>query len=412
MRRRLIIFSLLLILLIGFIFREKETVDVCQTVNCIINESNIFFNDFVHSEGTKIINESGEEIKFRGVNLGGWLMWEGWIWGAGFESETKIRNRLEALVGPEELKRFEKGIYENFITEQDIQEISQMGFNVVRVPVNHTFLEDTDNLIILDNLLSWCEKYNIYVVLTLHSAPGGQANFFTSDPDNVLLWHSEEHVKQTISLWHMFSERYKNRKIIAGYDLLNEPVSNNQQVVELYSALIATVRSTGDPHLVIVEGNDYAKDLSLFEKPLSENILYSFHMYTWFGEDREKQLNELVAITNQQNVPLWAGEFGQNTYEMIDSTITLFEKNNLSGWAFWTWKKVPDKYPYLVGIQTTANWDLVSGYIKSWFGSNKPDRQQAISGMNEFVRSVRYENTMKDQKLNDILKKHLQTPPR
>ncbi len=72
-------------------------------------------------------------------------------------------------------------MYQNFITERDIEMISQMGLNVIRVPFNHTLLEDDAHPYqykesgwkFLDQLLIWSEKHRVYVVLDLHSAPGG-----------------------------------------------------------------------------------------------------------------------------------------------------------------------------------------------------------------------------------------------
>ena len=38
----------------------------------------------------------------------------------------------------------------------------------------------------LDNLVSWCEKYGIYIVLDMHGAPGGQTGQNIDDSPNNL----------------------------------------------------------------------------------------------------------------------------------------------------------------------------------------------------------------------------------
>ena len=403
--RRLII--LLLVILIGFVVLnflfKSESINICENFDCVINESNLNFENFVHSQNQTIVDYSGKEIKLRGVNLGGWLMWEGWIWGAGFDSQTKMLKRLEEATDKRSLDWFKKNVYKSFVTESDIEAISDLGFNVIRVPINHAFLEDPENWSILDNLIDWCKKYNVYIVLTLHSAPGGQANFFTADPDKILLWDSKENISQTLTLWKQISERYKEEKIIAGYDLINEPSAEDSQVVDLYKALVAVLRNNGDKHMIVIEGNNFAKDFNIFQSPISKNQTYSFHMYTWFGDDREKLLNRYTELSKKQNVPIWVGEFGENEYEMLESTVDMFENRNLAGWAFWTWKRLPNKYPALVEIESSGKWNIVANYIKSFFVLKKPTKQEMIEGMDYFLNTVRFENNRVNNKMLEIL---------
>ena len=98
-------------------------------------------NPMVHQQGTSLVDGNGKPIKLRGVLLEGWLMWNGPLWGTGLNPETHIRNRLKALVGEAETARFEKAIYDTFITERDIQMIARLELNVVRIPFNHSVLE-------------------------------------------------------------------------------------------------------------------------------------------------------------------------------------------------------------------------------------------------------------------------------
>ncbi len=68
------------------------------------------------------------------------------LWGAGLTSETKITNRLEEMAGKANTEKFRTAVYENYITEKDIELIAELGLNVVRVPFNHTILEDSNPL--------------------------------------------------------------------------------------------------------------------------------------------------------------------------------------------------------------------------------------------------------------------------
>ncbi len=281
-------------------------------------------NPMIHASGTKIVDGEGNPIKLRGVILEGWLQWNGTLIGAGLTSEKTINERLTKLVGKEEAERFQKGIYDNFITEKDITEIARLGFNVVRIPFNHTILEDDKKPYVykesgwkhLDKVLDWCEKNKVYAVLDFHSVPGGQSMHFVSDPDSKKVWDSEDNMNRTVALWREIAKRYRDREIVAGYDLLNEPEPPKGNVlVSAYARIIKAIREVDQNHMVILEGGAIAAtDFSMFDRPLDSNQTLSFHTYNLFGNDLDKkQLDGFTKKSKSLNVPLWNGEFGAHT---------------------------------------------------------------------------------------------------
>ena len=84
-------------------------------------------NPMVHQVGMQIVDLDGNPLKLRGVVLEGWLQWSGHVWGLGFISETQIMNQLTPLIGPEAAQTFRTGVYDNFITERDIEMIAELG---------------------------------------------------------------------------------------------------------------------------------------------------------------------------------------------------------------------------------------------------------------------------------------------
>jgi hypothetical protein len=79
-------------------------------------------NPMLHQQGTRIVDASGAEVHLRGVNLGGWLLWEGWIFGNGIlTSETTIRTRMTQVIGKQDTQQFQSDIQNTFITEADIR---------------------------------------------------------------------------------------------------------------------------------------------------------------------------------------------------------------------------------------------------------------------------------------------------
>ncbi len=358
----------------------------------------------VHAEGTKLVDGSGKTVFFKGILLEGWLQWNGVIWEAGFQSETDLLKRLETLVGAEEVKNFRETVYQQFITEKDIEAIAGLGLNMVRVPINHRALDDGAGWRMLDRLMDWCERHRVYVMLDMHSAPGGQSGVFVCDPDTPDLWAAKANQDATVELWRELALRYRDREILMGYDLLNEPGPFwGFQLVEFYERITLAIRKVDPDHLIIVEGNHLAADFSIFTKaPKDSNVAYSFHTYNFTSHKTcEKQLNELRKLSLRHDVPLINGEFGAHTREWIGKTISLFgrKENGVSGWVFWPWKSVRRDYPtprerwmYLNAIQPGQDWYKLADWLAIPALNPKPSPQQAKEAMGAFITASRPRN--------------------
>ena len=375
-------------------------------------------NPMVHQVGQTIVGLDGKPLRLRGVNLGGWLLWEGWDFSKGFDlTENTIDHNLADLVGQPAVDQFHEQMYANFITEADIKAIAAAGFNSVRLPINYRILEDDDNPYVykdsgwklIDQALAWCEKYGVYVILDLHAVPGGQSGMPPSNTNltEALLWSSQADQARTIALWKAIASRYKDRRIVAGYDLINEPLlANGDKLVTFYQQLIAAIREVDPYHMLILEGTVFSGDFSMFSRPLSQNQMYGFHMYNWLLDNRQIKLDEFKWVSQTQDVPLWAGEFGDNTYNMIATTVALYENpaNEVNaGWSFWTWKKVPGTYPALDVVTVPPRFQDIFNWINDPVAYPRPSAADAQAGMDDFVRAVRYENTRIDPQMMQAL---------
>jgi hypothetical protein len=373
---------------------------------------------FVHRVGLDLVDETGRPLTLRGTSLGGWLLWEGWIWGGGInllhfwgQSQSSIEERLALAAGPEALCAFRQEVQRRFITEADIAAIAAAGFNVVRVPLNHRDFacETSPGWALLDRLLDWCEAHHVYAVLELHSAPGGQTGFFISDPEATLLWDSEEAKDRTVALWRALAARYGGRSIVAGYDLLGEPMPPApDDLVNLDRRIVAAIRAVDASHLLVVEGTDYARDFSMFRAPLDDNQVYSFHMYTWFGDDRAERLRGYARVAATQGVPMWCGEFGENTRPMLESTLALFDAQvpPLAGWSFWTWKRTARSgWATLHGIPLPAGWQRLIDWAVNDSGP-RPTPEDARRSMNEFLDAADIARATSDAGLAELLSAH------
>jgi hypothetical protein len=375
-------------------------------------------NPMLHASGTRLVDGLGAPIRLRGVFLDNWLLWSGNGFGAGFASETTIKRRLAEALGDAGALRFEDAIEDSFVGEADIAAIAKMGFNTVRVPFSYRVLEDDEHPFAykksgwatFDRLMGWCETHHVYVVLDMHSAPGGQSRAFVNDPGPVLLWDSDEEQNRTVALWRAIAARYRDRSVVAGYDLLNEPnVRDGSKLIQLYTRIAGAIRAVDRNHLIFFEGNVAATDFSAFTNPITSNEAYSFHSYALFGIDRTPdQLQHLQALAKTQAVPIWNGEFGANTLAWVTSTVQLFDapSNGVTGWIFWPWKRVSSgnetQYRDLLTIEPGALWRRLARYVAGL--PFKPSPADAEQGAQDFLRAMAVERCTVDAQIQAALK--------
>ena len=232
-----------------------------------------FSQNFLSTSGKSIVNENGDTIILRGMGLGGWMVQEGYMMAPGGFSSTQyqIKDKIIELVGEEETQIFYDNWLKNHVSKTDIDSMKSWGFNLVRAPIHYnlftlpieqepfpgayTELEVGYNL--LDSLLSWCKENEIYLMIDLHAAPGGQgynADISDYDPTKPSLWESELNQNKTVELWKRLSQRYKNEEWIAGYDLINEPnweIPGGVLLKELYVKITSAIRTdVGDNHIL------------------------------------------------------------------------------------------------------------------------------------------------------------------
>ncbi|HEY0253258.1 MAG TPA: cellulase family glycosylhydrolase [Kofleriaceae bacterium] len=347
---------------------------------------------FVHRSGTTLVGVDGHPLVMRGLNLGAWLNWEGWMLGGNLlgtgNSQTAIATRLAQLYGAGAVDQFRETFRDGFITEADLAHIAELGFNSVRVPFNHHDLDFAR----LDHVIDWGAAHGVYIVLDLHSAPGGQCNEFPDDPDPVLLWDDPAAQAATIALWKQIATRYKDRHWVAGYDLLNEPCKGSNAALAAFDKqLVTAIRSVDRDHLVIVEGNNAATDFGGFTSRLDENMMYSFHFYNFLGDNRVQKFTEYAALARAQQVPLWCGELGEADVDFIRSTIGMLSDPQYGvtgGWSLWTYKRAPTANATLEETPVPDAWKKVMAWVTAPLVNPKPGWLVATIGKAQYLATI------------------------
>ena len=311
---------------------------------------------YLHAEGKNIVNGNGDTVILRGIGTGNWMLQEGYMMHTAGVAGTqhKFRAKLIETIGEVKTDSFYNAWLHNHFTRTDVDSMKAWGFNSVRVAMHYKWFtlpieeepvsgENTwldKGFTMIDSLLDWCEDNEMYLILDLHGAPGGQgANADISDYDSSKpsLWESQENKDKTVALWRKLAERYTTETWIGGYDLINEtnwtfPEGNNSQLREIFENIIAAIREVDTNHIVFIEGNSYANDHSGLTPPWDDNFVYSFHKY-WSGTG-PNDLDWILSLRDAYNVPLWLGESGENSNTWYTDLIYLSESNNI-GWSWW-----------------------------------------------------------------------------
>ncbi len=316
--------------------------------------------------GKKIVDEKGRSVVLRSIGIGGWLMMEGYMLGGKNIPEHVFKNRIRALYGKKGLERFTSGFQEHFFNESDVIRIKKLGFNCARLPFNYRAIDFK----LFDRIIGWFRKHKVYLILDLHAAPGSQNRDWHSDSDGeAKLWDSSEMMSKTVSIWGAISKRYRQEDIIAGYDILNEAVTEKTgKLNALYSKIIKVIRGNGDKHIIFIEPNNWAQDFKGLRKPDDDNFAWSIHFYlpinytfNWNPLMRypgkaymKKELSRYRKVQLRDNVPMFVGEFGvasrcsecNSELKWVGHVLSIFREFGWS-WSYWTYKStagalVPD----------------------------------------------------------------------
>ncbi|KAI8899849.1 glycoside hydrolase superfamily [Globomyces pollinis-pini] len=324
----------------------------------LVQQNKTYHKDGLNSamQGAFNLTKRDSSGLYKGVNLGGWLVLEGWL-----TSDSPVFQRIKKDIDgqPEHLMLqrkygFNKNIpfmesgeqnimytYDHqldyyvqkhrreFITEDDFIEIAKAGFNMVRIPIGYwTFGEDNSGgstnkdwtiftrnaAFYLDQAFTWGARNGIKVLVGIHAAKGSQNGNEHSSPSdfNERYWYRyEENRKNTIQLVDKIMHIYKGHEAFLGIGLLNEPWLDNDNELgilkQYYNDAYHLIRGSHGSNCIISFSetiNGYAPNAwgGFFSN--DPNVWHETHLYFVF-DDYHKSLNtnQLVADiqTNTRN---------------------------------------------------------------------------------------------------------------
>lgn len=320
--------------------------------------------DFIQVKEGKLVNGQDEEVLLKGVNLGGWLLQESWMCPVSGEdrkwANLDTLNVLSERFGEEKTQELFETYQDNWITEWDIQNIADMGCNVLRLPFWYrNFMKDTQGTWIcedpnenpgfkrLDWLIQTAGKYGLYVILDMHGCPGGQSMDHCCGTLVTNELYTDGVCQDTMELlWKTIALRYKDNPVVAAYDVMNEPQNNGgyegansydpwepyswELSNKIYDRMIKAIRTVDEKHVITVEGIWRVSNLPNPDDFGWENMMYQTHLYD-DDEGFEKWTDAMAEAVDMYKVAGYIGEF-QNM-----NGISMCNKKNIS-WTTWSYK--------------------------------------------------------------------------
>lgn len=291
-----------------------------------------------------------------------------WAW---FDSQPYLKEEqsiwlwLEKKFGYKKAWDLRQVYHDNYITERDFEMLADMGMNLVRLPIfyqnletdfvgdNHYRLEGWERL---HQAALWARKHNLYLMVDLHGAPGGQS---ACDHQGLrsggkALWENEGCQEQAARVWKALANFFKDDPHVFAYDLLNEPmtVPDRERFETVHKMMYAAIREV-DPDTIVAVGDGYrpAEDIASPKEMGMENAIFAFHFYPWGVQNAQDYMTGSIGSINfylnlfeRYQCPLVASEFsasagtyGPWVYEATDEMLALLNRRGIH-WTLWSWK--------------------------------------------------------------------------
>ncbi len=269
----------------------------------------------------------------------------------------------------------------------------------------------------LDAILPLCEKYGIFVVVDLHSPPGGKATVSGYVGSDSGLFTDRQAQEKFVEVWRRIASRYRGAKAIWGYDLANEPVEDDSadscdDWQTLAERTARAVRAIDPERAIIIERSSWGgpDGLSDFVPIAVSNVVYSVHMYLphafthqgvhqqgpsysypgvieakqWDKAALEQALQPVIAFQNRYNVHIYIGEFSairwapdKSACRYLSDLINIFEAHGwdwsyhaFREWSGWSVEHGSDRQDTQPSTSPTDRQRLLC----DWFGRNEKPR--------------------------------------
>ncbi|OKP82721.1 hypothetical protein A3844_23815 [Paenibacillus helianthi] len=251
---------------------------------------------------------------------------------------------------------------DTWIQTGDLDNVENMGLNMIRLPIGWNELLHEDGTwkanawTKIDWLVSEAASRNIYVLLDLHTLPGGNCPFAScgrSGPNPNEFWTNTTYQDWVVDIWEKIANRYKNNPAIAGYDLMNEPLidygedtDDVNQKVDFYDRMYDAVRAIDADHTIYIAAFfDWGNIVPPSVKGWT-NVVYEVHPYDmpngkdWNAQNTlaEDKIQSMAVKQKDWDVPVLLGEYSLYHYDDVWSKWMGGLNAIHANWTNWTYK--------------------------------------------------------------------------
>ena len=287
------------------------------------------------------------------------------------------------------VKQFFKKYYVFFLKIVKIYFLTQKTriFIIEEKAQNQKASYNEDSFAMLDDVLDWCETYQVYAVVDFHAATAGQSGIPCDDgvDNGQHLYDDEESMERMFLLMEEFMRRYKDRWIIGAYDCINEPISMTPRREELtpklvyfYEEMIRRCRKIDQKHLFLLNGTQFSSLTYFFDHefdPEYHNWGISLHAYEMVVPE-VASLASVLRTCREQKICLWMGETGGRNEHAWQTTMYEILAEYHAGYNLWCWKTVEGAgCASILNFNVPDEWHLITDYAIN--GAAKPSYEHA-----------------------------------
>ncbi|KAK0787299.1 hypothetical protein LTR59_005829 [Friedmanniomyces endolithicus] len=337
--------------------------------------------------------------KFRGVNLGSWLVLESWMTPDVFQGTDAVNQwTFDSTDGAE--ARLQQH-WSTYITEGDFQNMSSWGINAVRIPIGYWAYNNSGTPYItgadayLETAIGWARQHGIWVMIDCHGSPGSQNGAEHSGHAGAVSWQSDDNLQLSIVVLQTIAAKYgamQYADVVMGIELVNEPKigsgANSLATTQAWAAqAYHAVRATAENKALYILHHDgftgvqswaaVGTELNSDSAPSDEDqgtFALDLHLYqNQDPADKSLSLDQHIAKacaypttdlllpsnTSTATLPLFVGEFSAQisipnttdgiwTPDLLEGTRKVFEaqidafEHSSQGWFVWSLKQGGD----------------------------------------------------------------------
>lgn len=317
--------------------------------------ANLFSQNFLTSQGNKLIDSKGNTVRLTGVN---------WF---GFETNLKYPHGIWSRDCKSMLKQIkDNGFncirfpYSNDILKPDARiSINSYGTDPYTgvTPMNQIESTFTNPLQLLDKIVEYCQQLNLKIILDNHSRKSD--NYL-----NESLWYTADVSEaKWISDWVTLANRYKNNDAVIAMDLDNEPNGNYGQGC-----------TWGNSH-PLTDWNKAAERCGNAILDVNPNVLimiegiqtYNGDGY-WWGGNLKGAADFPVVLSNPSKLIFSPHEYGPEVFNQTWFTDPAFPGNMAAIWnAHFDFLYANNTSPLLVGEFGIRDLTSYNGTEGKWF---------------------------------------------